>query len=64
MQGNLQFVTHAEGYETAVILPIEAYEEMVEDLEMGRTALESKAQSRRPFDDVAEELRAAGEIDV
>jgi PHD/YefM family antitoxin component YafN of YafNO toxin-antitoxin module len=64
MQKNLQFVTDAEGHETAVILPIEEYEEMMEDLAMGRAARESKAQPRRPFDDVAKQLRAAGEIDV
>ena len=64
MQKNLQFVTDAEGHKTAVILPIEEYEEMMEDLEMGRAARESKGQPRRPFEDVVKELRAAGEIDV
>jgi hypothetical protein len=47
-----------------VNLPIEEYEEMMEDLEMGRAARESKGQPRRPFEDVVKELRAAGEIDV
>jgi len=37
---------------------------MMEDLEMGRTARESKTQPRRPFEDVVKEWRAAGEIDV
>jgi len=64
MRKNLQFVTDAEGRKTAVILPIEEYEEMVEDLEMRRAARESKGQPRRPFEDVVKELRAAGEIDV
>jgi len=64
MQKDLQFVTDAEGHKTAVIVPIEEYEEMMEDLAMGRAARESKGQSRRPFEDVAKELRAAGEIDV
>lgn len=45
MQKNLQFVTDAEGRKTAVILPIKEYEEMVEDLEMGRAARESKGQA-------------------
>ena len=49
MQKNVQFVTDAEGHKTAVILPIEEYEEMMEDLETGRAARESKAQPRRPF---------------
>ena len=64
MQKNHQFVTDAEGRKTAVTVPIEEYEEMMEDLEMGRAARESKAEPRRPFEDVVEELRAAGEIDV
>jgi hypothetical protein len=42
MQKNLQFVTDAEGRKTPVIPPIEEYEEMMEDLEMGRAARESK----------------------
>jgi len=64
MHSNLQFVTDAEGRKTAVILPIEKYEEMMGDLEMGRAVRECKAQPRRPFEDVVEEWRAAGEIDV
>jgi PHD/YefM family antitoxin component YafN of YafNO toxin-antitoxin module len=64
MQKNVQFVTDAEGHKTAVVLPIEEYEEMMEDLEMGRAARESKAQLRRPLDDVVKELRAVGEIDA
>ncbi len=35
MQKNVQFVTDAEGHKTGVILPIEEYEEMMEDLQMG-----------------------------
>jgi PHD/YefM family antitoxin component YafN of YafNO toxin-antitoxin module len=64
MQKNLQFVTDAEGHKTAVILPIEEYEDMMDDLAMGRAARESKSGSRRPLEDVGKELRAAGEIDV
>lgn len=64
MQKNVQFVTDAEGHKTAVILPIEEYEDMMDDLAMGRAARESKAEPRRPLEDVVKELRAAGEIDV
>jgi PHD/YefM family antitoxin component YafN of YafNO toxin-antitoxin module len=64
MQKNLQFVIDAEGHRTAVILPIEEYEEIMEDIQMGRAARESKGESRRPFEEVVKELRAAGEIDV
>ncbi len=64
MSKNLQFITNAEGHKTAVILPIEDYEEMMEDLHLGRVARESKDEPRRPFAEVIEELRATGEIDV
>ncbi len=60
----LQFVSDADGHKTAVILPIEEYEEMMEDLHLGRVARESKGEPRRPFTDVVEELRSTGEIDV
>jgi hypothetical protein len=64
MSKNVQYVTDAEGHKTAVILPIEEYEEMLEDLHMGRVARESRDEPRRPFAEVVEELRAGGEIDV
>ena len=64
MQKNHQFVTDAEGRKTAVIVPIEECEEMMEDLEMGRAARESKGQPRRRFEDVVKELRAASEVDA
>jgi len=59
MQKSVQFVTDAEGRKTAVILPIEEYEEMMEDLEMGRAARESEGQPRRPSEDVVKECRTA-----
>lgn len=64
MSRNVQFVTDADGQKTAVILPIDEYEEMLEDLHLGRVARESKNEPRRPFAEVVEELRSGGEIDV
>ena len=64
MSRNVQFVTDADGNKTAVILPLEEYEEMLEDLHMGQVARESKDEPRRPFADLVEELRADGRIDV
>ncbi len=52
MLKNVQFVTDAEGHKTAVILPIEEYEDMMDDLAMGRAARESKAEPRRLLEDV------------
>jgi PHD/YefM family antitoxin component YafN of YafNO toxin-antitoxin module len=64
MSKSVQFVTDADGNKTAVILPIEEYEELMEDLHLTRVARESKDEPRRPFSVVVEELRSAGEIDV
>jgi PHD/YefM family antitoxin component YafN of YafNO toxin-antitoxin module len=64
MSKSVQFVTDADGNKTAVILPIEEYEELMEDLHLARVARESKDEPRRPFSEVVEELRSAGEIDV
>ena len=38
----VQYVTDAEGHKTAVILSIEEYEGMLEDLHLGRVARESR----------------------
>ena len=64
MSKSVQFVTDAEGNKTAVILPIDEYEELMEDLHLARVARESRGEPRRPFKEVVEELREAGEIDV
>jgi hypothetical protein len=64
MHKNIQFVTDAAGRKTGVILPIEEYEDLMDDLGMGLAARESKAESRRALEDVVKELRAADEIDV
>lgn len=61
---NVQYITDAEGHKTAVILPIEDYEEMLEDLHLGKAARESKDEPKRDFTEVLEEMRRDGEIDV
>lgn len=47
-----------------MILPLEEYEELLEDLHVGRVAHETKDAPSRPLNEVVEELRNAGEIDV
>ena len=64
MEKNVQFVTDAEGRKTAVILPIEEYEDLMDDLAMGHAAHDSNSEPRRPLEDLVKEMRAAGEIDV
>jgi len=63
MSRNVQYVTDAEGNKTAVILPIEEYEELMEDLHLGRVARESKNEERIPWNQVRAELVAEGKLD-
>ena len=61
---NIQYITDAAGQKMAVILPIEDYEEMLEDLHFGEVARESKDEPKRDFTKVLEEMRESGEVDV
>lgn len=61
---NVQYITDVEGHKTAVILPIEDYEEMLEDLHFGEVARESKDEEKRDFNDFLDEMRNDGELDV
>lgn len=64
MSRNVQYVTDKNGERTAVILPLEEYEELLEDLHVIRVAKETKDDTARPLSDVVDELRSAREIDV
>ncbi len=48
----------------AMIVSINEYEELMEDLLLRRVARESRDEERRPFAEVVEVMRAAKEIDV
>lgn len=61
---NVQYITDAQGHKTAVILPIDEFEEMLEDLHFGEAARESLDEPTRDFDDLLKEMRSAGELDV
>jgi hypothetical protein len=61
---NRQYVTDDEGHRMAVIIPIREFEEMREDLHLGRVARESTSEPRRPFLEIVEEMSRAGEIDL
>ncbi len=61
---NLQYITDASGVKTAVVLPIEEYEEMIEDLRLSEVYRESKDEPKRDFLKLVEEMRLGGEIDV
>ena len=64
MSRNVQYVTDANGERTAVILPLDEYGELLEDLHIIRVAEETKDDTSRPLSEVVEELRTANEIDV
>ena len=63
MSKNIQFVTDADGHKTAVIVPIDEYEELLEDLHLSRIARESKDEERIPWSQIRAELTAEGKLD-
>ncbi|HMG75435.1 MAG TPA: hypothetical protein VK582_18195 [Pyrinomonadaceae bacterium] len=63
MSRNTQSITDANGERTAVIIPLEEYEELLEGLHVIRVAEETKDDTSRPLNEVVEDLRAANEID-
>ena len=64
MSRNVQYVTDANGERTAVILPLDEYGELLEDMHIIRIAEETKNDTSRPLSEVVEELRTAKEVDV
>ena len=60
MSRNVQYVTDADGNKVAVILPLDEYEEMLEDLHLGRVAREGKGEERIPWQQVRAEMQAEG----
>ena len=64
MSRSVQYITDSNGERTAVILPLDEYQELLEDMHVIRVAEETKNDPVRPLSEVVEELRNAGEIDV
>jgi PHD/YefM family antitoxin component YafN of YafNO toxin-antitoxin module len=52
MARNVPYVTDANGERTAVILPLDEYEELLEDLHVSRIAEETKDDERIPWKEV------------
>lgn len=63
MSRNVQFVTDVDGNKIAVILPLDEYEELLEDLHLSRVAHESKDEERIPWQQARAELVAEGKLD-
>jgi len=64
MSRNVQYVTDANGERTAVILPLEEYEELLEDLHVTRAAEETKDEPHIPWEQVKAELVSEGKLDA
>jgi len=63
MSRNVQYVTDANGERTAVILPLDEYEELLEDLHVTHVAEETKNEPRIPWEEVKAQLIAEGKLD-
>jgi hypothetical protein len=63
MSNNIQFITDAEGNKTAVIIPIDEYEELMEDLHLIRVYNERRDEERIPWEKVKEELIAEEKLE-
>lgn len=64
MASNIQYVTNANGEKTAVIIPIDEYQEWLEDQHLIKVAEERENEPTRSLTEFLDELRRAGEIDV
>jgi hypothetical protein len=59
-QPRSEFITDANGKKKAIILDIELYQEILEDLEDLRLLAERKDEATVPLSDVEERLKARG----
>jgi len=64
MSRNVQYVTDANGERTAVILPLDEYQEILEDMHVIRVAEETKDEPRIPWKEVKAELVSEGKLDA
>ena len=63
MPNGVQFITDAEGNRTAVIIPIDKYEELMEDLHLIRVYEETRDEERIPWEQVKEKLITEGTLE-
>lgn len=55
-----QYITDSEGNKTAVVLPIEEFEELLEDIADMAVLLERRDELAVPFDEVIAKLKRDG----
>ena len=56
----IQYLTDELGTKTSVVIPVEAYEEMLEDIQDLVSIAERKNEESVPFDEVLKRLKADG----
>lgn len=59
---NVQYITDESGEKKSVILPVETYEELLEDIQDLVAIAERKNEKNIPFEDVLKNLKADGLI--
>ena len=64
MSSNVQYITDANGERTAIILPLDEYGELLEDMHVIRVADETKDEPRIPWNKVKAELVSEGKLDA
>jgi len=64
MPRSVRYVTDEQGERTAVILPIEEYEDLLEDLHVTHAADETQPEPRIPWTQVRAELISEGKLDA
>jgi len=60
----VQYITDSKGHKTAVILPIDEYEEFLADLDVANAVRDRKGEPLRDLEEVLAEMKAEGELDV
>jgi hypothetical protein len=53
---SIQYITDDQGNKISIVLSIESYNELLDDIEDLKVALERKHEDTIPFNDVKEEL--------
>ena len=56
MTESIQYITDDQGNKISIVLSIESYNELLDDIEDLKVALERKHEDTIPFNDVKEEL--------
>ena len=64
MSSSVQYITDANGERTAIILPLDEYGEILEDMHVIRVVEETKDEPRIPWAEVKAELVSEGKLDA